>query len=78
MRTPEYLPILNRQEVGCFKVPVVYTAVLIDIKTPKSRGLRYWPLTEGYDGPQDELVHFAYSAKKQGKGIIANICPAIT
>ncbi len=66
LRTPDYLPILQRDMVGCFQVPVVHSSVLIDLQTPESRGLVYWPPHEGFDGPVDEVIQFTYSVKQNG------------
>ena len=65
-RTEDYMPIVTRTNVGHFKVPVVHSAFLIDMETPQSRGVAFWPLTEGFNGPPDDVVHFAYSAKTEG------------
>ena len=66
-RTPEYLPTLHRKRVGCFKVPVVHSTVLIDLGTEESKRLQYWPPPEGFNGPVDDIVQFAFSAKKEGE-----------
>lgn len=66
MRTPDYIPIITRAKVGHFKVPVVYSAFLMDLTVPQSRSVAFWPLTEGFEGPVDDVVHFAYSAKNEG------------
>ena len=65
-RTPEYLPILQGKKVGCLRVPVVHSAVLIDLKRRRSELLSYWPALDGFIGPTDEVTHFAYSAKLAG------------
>lgn len=68
-RTPDYLPIYNRERVGCFQVPVVHSTVLIDLRSQRSdasRQLAYWPAPEGFKGPVDDVVQFAFSAKKEG------------
>lgn len=68
-RTPDYLPIYNRERVGCFQVPVVHSTMLIDLRSQRSdasRQLTYWPAPEGFKGPVDDVVQFAFSAKKEG------------
>ncbi len=69
-RTPDYIPILTWAKVGHFKVPVLYSAFLIDMTTPQARGVAFWPLAEGFTGPVDDVVHFAYSAKKEGAQLL--------
>lgn len=65
-RTPDYIPILKREKVGIFQVPVLYSALLIDLHAPHSDTLSYWPLAEGFNGPVDDIIHFAYSARVGG------------
>lgn len=65
-RTPEYMPILKATNVGCLPVPLVHSAVLVDLQWAGSEYLRYWPALEGYLGPTDEITHFAHSAKVAG------------
>ena len=68
---PEYLPILKRNNTGCFSAVVVYGTVLIDLQIPESQKLAFWPQAEDFNGPQDDVIQFAYSAKKRGeKGIL--------
>ena len=69
-RTPDYLPIYNRERVGCFQVPVVHSTMLIDLRSQRSDAshrLTYWPAPEGFKGPVDDVVQFAFSAKKEGE-----------
>ena len=69
-RTQDYLPIYNRERVGCFQVPVVHSTMLIDLRSQRSdasRQLTYWPAPEGFKGPVDDVVQFAFSAKKEGE-----------
>ena len=62
-RTPEYIPTLDRTRVGCFRVPVVHSTMLIDLQTVASTQLSFWPSPAGYDGPLDDVIMFAYSAR---------------
>ena len=57
---------------------MVHTAVLIDLRTPQSGGLAYWPQAKEFKGPVDDVVYFAYSAKKGGKRGVetASLVPA--
>ena len=69
-RTPDYLPIYNRERVGCFQVPVVHSSMLIDLRSQRSDAshrLTYWPAPKGFKGPVDDVVQFAFSAKKEGE-----------
>lgn len=40
--------------------------VLVDLRTEGSKRLSVWPVPEGFTGPVDDVVQFAYSAKKEG------------
>ena len=53
--------------MGCFQVPVIHSTLLVDLRSEASRNLVYWPAPEGFTGPVDDVVHFAYSAKKEGQ-----------
>lgn len=67
-RTDDYKPIQSREKVGCFPVPMVHTAVLINMKTLASDSLTYDPKKiPGYDGPQDDIIAFAVNAKRNGE-----------
>ena len=66
-RSPEYIPTVHRKRVGCFKMPVVHSAVLIDLKMEGTNNLLYWPQPDGFTGPVDDVVQFAFSAKKEGQ-----------
>ncbi|CAB3226126.1 unnamed protein product [Arctia plantaginis] len=66
-RTDDYKPIQSREKVGCFSVPMVHTAVLINMKTLASDLLTYDPKKiPGYNGPQDDIIAFAVNAKENG------------
>ena len=45
--------------------------MLIDLSSPKSEGLAYHPPPSGFDGPTDDVVQFAFSAKTEGKAVIS-------
>ncbi|XP_076046974.1 glycosyltransferase 25 family member [Oratosquilla oratoria] len=64
-RTDEYLPILDMKEKGCFIVPMVHSCVLVDLTRVAADFLTFNPdnLTS-YDGPHDDIITFAISAKK--------------
>ncbi|CAK1554570.1 unnamed protein product [Leptosia nina] len=66
-RTEEYRPILKRKEVGCFDVPMVHTAVLINLNFKDSDMLTYVPdNVKHYQGPEDDIIAFAVGAKTSG------------
>ena len=65
-RHEDYLPILQRNFTGCFRAPVLLPPLLIQLSSPQSQALVYHPPLEGFDGPTDDIVHFAYSAKIGG------------
>ena len=66
-RTPDYFPILLREKVGCFEVPMVHSTYLVDLRQPVTKGLRYFPPFEEYHGEIDDILLFAYSARKAGR-----------
>ncbi|CAI8043596.1 Procollagen galactosyltransferase 1 [Geodia barretti] len=65
-RHEDYLPILQRNFTGCFRAPVLLPPLLIHLSSPQSQSLIYHPPLEGFNGPTDDIVHFAYSAKMGG------------
>ena len=72
-RTDEYKQILNRKRVGCFEVPMVHTAVLIDLRHTETDLLTYLPDNiPNYPGPEDDIIVFALSATLNT--IPLNIC----
>lgn len=67
-RTDEYKPIVQRVRRGCFPVPMVHTAVLIQLTAKSSDLLTYDPTNvKDYKGPSDDIITFAVNAKKNGK-----------
>ncbi|XP_064395514.1 procollagen galactosyltransferase 2-like isoform X2 [Halichondria panicea] len=62
-RTPDYIPILQGTQVGCIPVPVVHSALLVDLRWAGSERLQHWPALDGFTGPMDKVTHLAYSAK---------------
>jgi len=64
LRTDDYKPILERKELDCFQVPMVHSALIINLNMEKSRSLTFWPeKLANYRGPDDDLITFAMSAK---------------
>lgn len=66
-RTDEYEPILTRKKIGCFSVPMVHSAVLINLRKKISDFLTYDSKNlRSYDGPRDDIITFALGAKTFG------------
>ncbi|VDI31941.1 collagen beta-1,O-galactosyltransferase [Mytilus galloprovincialis] len=61
-RVPEYFEIVDRKTLGCFPVPMVHTALLIDMHRSVSPQFTY-KAHEGYKGPKDDIIIFAHSVK---------------
>ncbi|XP_043286246.1 glycosyltransferase 25 family member isoform X2 [Venturia canescens] len=63
MRTERYEPILERKEIGCHEVPMVHSALLINLQKLESDSLTYdFQKLDNYDGPKDDIITFALSA----------------
>ena len=63
LRTDEYKQILNRKKIGCYQVPMVHTAVMVDLRYEQSDLLTYLPDNiDKYPGPRDDIIVFALSA----------------
>lgn len=76
-RTEEYKKILNRENVGVFSVPMVHSAVLVDLNHPESDLLTFdkdilnfhlesLNYQHTYNGPVDDIIIFAMSANYSG------------
>lgn len=67
VRTDRYTPILNREEIGCHVVPMVHSALLIDMRKEESDSLTYdFEKVVDYNGPKDDIITFALGAKMNG------------
>ncbi|XP_031840465.1 glycosyltransferase 25 family member isoform X2 [Nomia melanderi] len=67
LRTDKYNRILFRTETGCFDVPMLHSAVLINLRKRASDLLTYDPHNlDWYDGPTDDIISFAVGANKSG------------
>ncbi|XP_076286910.1 glycosyltransferase 25 family member isoform X2 [Lasioglossum baleicum] len=67
LRTEKYDRIFFREETGCFDVPMVHSAVLINLRKSASDLLSYDPrYLNQYDGPTDDIISFAVGAKNSG------------
>ncbi|XP_001608141.2 glycosyltransferase 25 family member [Nasonia vitripennis] len=72
-RTDDYESILNNKVSGCFPVPMVHSAVLIDLRRKNSDYLTYnFKNINNYNGPIDDIITFALSAKYSD--ISLNVC----
>lgn len=68
VRTDLYEPILFREKTGCHNVPMVHSAVLIDLRRYDSDRLTYKAeKLIAYNGPEDDIITFAVGANKSGK-----------
>ncbi|CAL1530548.1 unnamed protein product [Lymnaea stagnalis] len=67
VRTDQYIPIVERQIKGVFAVPMVHTAVLIDLHHYRSPNVSFSQPPEGYTGPTDDIIIFAHSVKALGE-----------
>lgn len=62
-RTEEYKEILDRTKVGAFPVPMVHSAILINLNAEESDRLTYSiEKMSQYTGPVDDIIVFAMSA----------------
>lgn len=67
LRTDEYKPVLNRENIGCFQMPMVHSCVLVDLRKTLSDNLTFVPeKVKNYDGPHDDIITFALSANRSG------------
>lgn len=60
LRTDEYIPILERQALGTFEVPMIHSCIFIDLRIKLTHSLRFSP---DESGPYDDIISFALSAK---------------
>ncbi|XP_062361666.1 inactive glycosyltransferase 25 family member 3 [Cinclus cinclus] len=65
-RTPDYFPTKNRQQVGCFRVPMVYATFLIDLRKEETLQLAFYPPHPNYTWAFDDIIVFAYSCQEAG------------
>jgi len=68
VRTEEYKEILDRKKLGCFPVPMVHTAVLIDLRSQNVPSFR----PNNASVPEDDIILLAASALE--RGIPMHIC----
>ncbi|XP_064616989.1 procollagen galactosyltransferase 1-like [Liolophura sinensis] len=65
-RVRQYFTVLYRHRGGLFEVPMVHSALLINLRHQGSEKLAYDPAPPGYEGPYDDIIRFAFSAKAAG------------
>ncbi|KAK0177237.1 hypothetical protein PV328_001313 [Microctonus aethiopoides] len=62
-RTDTYIPILNREKIGCHPVPMIHSAVLINLREKNTDFLTYnSDNLQHYNGPKDDIITFALAA----------------
>jgi collagen beta-1,O-galactosyltransferase len=70
LRTPEYMPILERKKDkrGCFDVPMVHSSVLVNVNKMRADRLTFDPakVKNFKNLPKDDIIAFALSAKSAG------------
>ena len=72
VRTDRYTPILKGEYSGCLEVPMVHSAVLIDLRRKTSDLLTYsLENLPAYDGPKDDIITFALAANRSGTQAIS-------
>lgn len=70
-RTAEYKPVLDRNQTGCFTVPMIHSCVLIDLRRTESDLLTYKSeKIDNFDGPLDDIITFAIGAKRSGISLV--------
>ncbi|OXA37182.1 Glycosyltransferase 25 family member [Folsomia candida] len=67
VRSDNYKDILDSKITGCFDVPLIHSAVLMNIR--KKNLPNYHPVS---DEPEDDIIRFAVSAK--AKGFTMEVC----
>ncbi|XP_026474672.1 glycosyltransferase 25 family member [Ctenocephalides felis] len=72
-RTEEYKPILYRENLGKHQVPMIHSAVLINLNRVLSDKLTFNPDNlKKYSGPVDDIITFAYAANVSGIPLIVS------
>uniref|UniRef100_A0A8C4XHK0 Collagen beta(1-O)galactosyltransferase 2b n=1 Tax=Erpetoichthys calabaricus TaxID=27687 RepID=A0A8C4XHK0_ERPCA len=65
-RTPDYVPIREWKQTGCFAVPMVHSTFLIDLRKAATRSLAFYPPHPDYTWAFDDIMVFAFSARQAG------------
>jgi collagen beta-1,O-galactosyltransferase len=67
-RTDEYKPIRDREKKGCYRVILVHSCFLVDLRQSEAQRLTFKPENiNGYNGPHDDIITFAISGYWTGK-----------
>lgn len=62
-RTDEYKPIREREKKGCYRVILVHSNFLIDLRQVEALKLAFSPdQIKGYEGPHDDIITLAIAA----------------
>ncbi|XP_058237038.1 procollagen galactosyltransferase 1-like isoform X1 [Hemibagrus wyckioides] len=62
-RTPDYMPIRSQEKRGCFRVPMVHSTFLLDLRKQASSQLAFYPPHPDYTWAFDDVIVFAFSAR---------------
>lgn len=66
-RTDDYKPILKGERKGCFDVPMVHSAVLVNLRRVESDKMTFkGSKVPDYKGPTDDIITFAVTANMSG------------
>ncbi|KAI1280848.1 Glycosyltransferase 25 family member [Halotydeus destructor] len=60
-RTDEYLPILERQKIGLFEVPMIHSCIFINLRFQAASNISFVPKD---DHPYDDIIALALTAKE--------------
>ncbi|ESO96194.1 hypothetical protein LOTGIDRAFT_231876 [Lottia gigantea] len=66
VRTKEYIQMVDLKIRGCYKVPMVHSIFLVDLRRSATDFLAYSPSPPKYKGPYDDIIIFAHSVKAAG------------
>ena len=61
-----YYNILLRRQIGTFPVPMIHTAVLVNLEAESTNQISYLEKPERYRGPHDDIILFAESVQLKG------------
>ena len=68
-RSEDYVKILMRDKIGTFRVPIIHSAFLLDLRDTQVRKLRYWPPPPNYDSiysRREDVLILLVSAAQHG------------
>ena len=74
LRTDDYSPTYDQKRRGCFQVPMVHSAVLVDLRHPASENLTFVSSKlKNYGGPHDDIIIFSVAANMSGKLLLCYV-----